>query len=525
MDCLGVAGGSALPGTSCDDGMTSTGDDIYDADCVCAGEFIDCLGVPGGSALVGTPCDDANSNTANDLWQANCTCAGTVICADNITIMELNTDGNGDQTSWEIVPGAGGAAVCSGSTYANNTTIIANCCLPNGCYRLVVYDSFGDGMSTGGYRLKDVNGKRIIDNWGDGVFGGTSAIANNGTFCVPVGADAMQAGSCDQLNLLPTSVVAAVPNAGVSAQWGVGSNTDDGYQFWIYDPDGSYSRTIFKSLSNPGSPGTPPGATAPAYLKLSSLSTMPVPPNVKLNIKVRSRVNGVYAEFGPACTLRINISINCVTQLLDSPLDPKHSCGVTGKVVGAAGNTGKLYCLPVPGANKYQWRFDAPGYARVIATTSTTLALNPWVTSPLICGTNSYDVTVRSSFDNGANYCSYGPVCSVGITNSAPNPCTAAFQGGSQHSVRVEENGLRLWPNPARDGNVTLELNGLDPSTQTLSIDMFDVFGKQVLAESLATDGAEQVTTVIHLTDLATGLYTVHVRSGESTFVQRLVIE
>ncbi len=526
MDCLGVPGGSALPGASCDDGMTSTGADIYDADCVCAGEFIDCLGVPGGSALVGTPCNDANSNTANDQYQANCTCAGTVICADNITIVELNTDGNGDQTSWEIVPGAGGAAVCSGSAYASNATITVNCCLPNGCYRLVVYDSFGDGMSAGGYRLKDANGKRIIDNWGDGVFGGTSAIANNGTFCVPVGIDAMQAGSCDQLNLLPTSVVAAVPNAAVSAQWGIGSNTDDGYQFWIYDPDGTYSRTIFKSLSNPGSPGTPPGPTAPAYLKLNSLNTMPVPPNVKLNIKVRSRVNGVYAEYGPACTMRINISINCVTQLLDSPLDPKHSCGVTGKVVGATGNTGKLFCVPVSGANKYQWRFEAPGYARVIATTSTTLTLNPWVTSPLLCGTNVYDVTVRSSFDNGTNYCSYGPVCTVGITNTAPSPCTTAFHGGGLHrSLQDEENGMRLWPNPTREGNVTVELTGLSTEENTAVIDLFDAFGKKVLSYTLATDGADQMNTIIDLGTIAPGLYVVTVVSGQQTFTRRLVVD
>ncbi|MBK6342203.1 MAG: hypothetical protein IPF41_06350 [Flavobacteriales bacterium] len=60
IDCLGVPGGSALVGTACDDGNALTGNDVYDANCICAGQLIDCLGVPGGTALVGTACDDGN---------------------------------------------------------------------------------------------------------------------------------------------------------------------------------------------------------------------------------------------------------------------------------------------------------------------------------------------------------------------------------------------------------------------------------------------------------------------------------
>jgi hypothetical protein len=36
-DCLGFPGGSALPGTPCDDGNQFTENDVYDADCICAG--------------------------------------------------------------------------------------------------------------------------------------------------------------------------------------------------------------------------------------------------------------------------------------------------------------------------------------------------------------------------------------------------------------------------------------------------------------------------------------------------------
>jgi hypothetical protein len=76
VDCEGVAGGPALPGTSCDDGIEETTNDVYAADCTCTGE--DCEGVLGGTALPGQPCDDGDPLTSNDTWQSGCLCEGVV---------------------------------------------------------------------------------------------------------------------------------------------------------------------------------------------------------------------------------------------------------------------------------------------------------------------------------------------------------------------------------------------------------------------------------------------------------------
>ena len=76
VDCEGQAGGPALPGTSCDDGIEETTNDVYAADCACVGE--DCEGVLGGEALPGLPCDDGDPLTANDTWQSGCVCQGVV---------------------------------------------------------------------------------------------------------------------------------------------------------------------------------------------------------------------------------------------------------------------------------------------------------------------------------------------------------------------------------------------------------------------------------------------------------------
>ena len=42
IDCQGTPGGSALPGTACNDGNANTGNDTRDANCNCVGQLVDC---------------------------------------------------------------------------------------------------------------------------------------------------------------------------------------------------------------------------------------------------------------------------------------------------------------------------------------------------------------------------------------------------------------------------------------------------------------------------------------------------
>ncbi|HEY0977221.1 MAG TPA: hypothetical protein VGE21_07100, partial [Flavobacteriales bacterium] len=83
-DCLGVEGGTALPGTPCDDGLATTGNDTWTAECECEGQLIDCLEVPGGTALPGTACNDNNPATGNDQWSAGCVCVGQTLDCLNV---------------------------------------------------------------------------------------------------------------------------------------------------------------------------------------------------------------------------------------------------------------------------------------------------------------------------------------------------------------------------------------------------------------------------------------------------------
>jgi len=77
-DCFGIPSGHALPGFPCDDGFTSTGNDVFDANCLCNGTqlYADCNGVLGGNDIPGSTCDDGDPNTFYDCWDASCNCSG-----------------------------------------------------------------------------------------------------------------------------------------------------------------------------------------------------------------------------------------------------------------------------------------------------------------------------------------------------------------------------------------------------------------------------------------------------------------
>ncbi|MBK9287689.1 MAG: hypothetical protein IPN38_08375 [Flavobacteriales bacterium] len=144
----------------------------------------------------------------------------------------------------------------------------------------------------------------------------------------------------------------------------------------LFNPDGGYDRTVYQSHANT-SVGAPAGPNAAAHLNYSALVTNPVPQNVLLNVRVRSRVNGVFSAWGPACRFKIDaVAANCPAVQLVSTPGSQFSCGATNKIVG---NSGRMVAssprkLPrdrwcVPTGNRYQ--FD-------ITTTGGTTAARSW---------------------------------------------------------------------------------------------------------------------------------------------------
>jgi subtilisin-like proprotein convertase family protein len=490
----------------------------------------------------GSACNDNNPFTINDVIGVNCSCAGTPVPCDTWTLT-INTDANGNETTWQVVDANSPFVLDAGGPYTANSTVTESFCVPQGaCFNLIVNDAGNNGMGNGGYVLTDNNGRRVIDNAGNGAaFTSTSQAPL--PFCSPVGTDKLIASHCDVETWIPNEFMIASPNAAVSAEFGVGDQTDDGYEFWLFNPNGGYSRKVFLSHATPMT-GAPAGATAAAHLRFSALNTNPVPANVLLNVRIRTRVNGVNSAYGPVCRFKIDVvAANCPsTQLIATP-GSTFSCGATGKLVNGPGASGRLYAVPVvrvvngnnQPANRYQFELSIPaeGYVRNIQTSSYTLVLGTWATNPLLCGTYTYDVRVRASFDNGATWCPWGSSCTAGITNNEAQPlCTTTGNLWGGDNDRVFTDGdepvattLTLWPNPNQGDQVNLVLDHADTEATTAHVDIYDLTGHKVSGRTIALSGGTLRTVIALDGGLAKGLYLVSVTIGETVHTQRLVIQ
>ncbi|MCB9183340.1 MAG: T9SS type A sorting domain-containing protein [Flavobacteriales bacterium] len=545
LDCSCAGELPCTPGATCDDGDACTTNDVYDGACNCAGTFQDsdndgvcdsddsCPNVTG---QIGSPCNDGNPNTENDMLDASCQCMGTPIgggCQFNEASLEIETDGV-STTLWEVRVQGTDALVASGGQLYPEGVFNESICLPDGCYYLVVTDDGGDGITGGGYVLRDEADQRIIDNAGNFSSGSISQIANGLGFCLPLGSDRLISNNCDKSDWTPTDYVVANDNPAVTAQYGV-SNATSGYQLWWYNPNGGYSFRRYQSHST--SNGLAVSATRACHFRVNGWSGNQLQENVLYNVRVRSRVAGTFNEFGPACRFILNpLRAQCpLTHLNNTAGNQYFSCGATrewgnGNYVSAQPTKRILPGGGTQNANLYQFRFRLQEETFEVIRTSGTyhLQLN-WITSPLMPGA-TYLVDVRASFDNGATWCSdfiqpsldpWGPVCTLTIAGGAMNSLNLAHEG----TEPARSAQLSMYPNPNRGDQLFINLTQVEDGVNTVSVDIYDGFGKRVATRTIAVqDGF--VNTVLELNgELATGMYLVNITAGSTLHTERLVIQ
>jgi hypothetical protein len=172
-------------------------------------------------------------------------------------------------------------------------------------------------------------------------------------------------------------------------------------------------------------------------------------------------------------------------------------------------------------ANRYQFRFRIPAESFSLTKTSATgqYFVN---TVGLACG-KTYEVDVRASFDNGATWChtgsQWGDICLLNTVS--------CLSGGNPHmATEGSAASLRMYPNPNRGDQLFVNLEGIDAAVETVSVDIFDAFGKRVSARTIAVSADGVISTILELNgQLASGLYLVGVTAGEHQFTQRLVMQ
>ena len=239
-------------------------------------------------------------------------------------------------------------------------------------------------------------------------------------------------------------------------------------------------------------------------------------------------------NWGPGCEMAwATTNPAWCTSLISTP-GATQSCGVTR----TWGGSSKLWATPVPGAVPYDANanglFTDPGdqqYAyhfRITGTGALSGYLkDAWMTSyilPLTWGTlpmnqpGVYNVDVRVQVGGvWQPFC--GSTCQVTIVAPAP------LQGGNDRAVEIATSEeLQLWPNPVRDGRVTLRLEGITDTDQRITVDVYDAFGKRVIAEQYANSGDLFNATLDLGRETAAGLYMVHVNINGRTYVKHLSV-
>jgi hypothetical protein len=330
----------------------------------------------------------------------------------------------------------------------------------------------------------------------------------------------MQPASCDLETATLTTVLQAQPNSAVTAQFGV-HNANSGYQYWVTNPNGGFSRRITLTHTSPGTayPAGTTGSLRSTYFALSTMngSSPYIPLGILLNVRVRSQVNGVYGNFGPACRLMLPLP-TCATTQLTTTASPVISCGATGLTFSSV-----IWANNVPGATGYQFEFSKPGYTRRILSPSRSQALS-FVTLPLQ-NNNCYQVRVRISYDNSSTYCPFGPTCTITLGTANCGTSGMALDGNGDETIMAEEARLTLWPNPHDGSTLNISLTAFDATVNVVSMDVTDVFGKLVATRTLAVQDGRLNTAVNFEQELAPGLYLVNLTAGEHRYTERLVIQ
>src|SRR5690606_17874222 len=274
------------------------------------------------------------------------------------------------------------------------------------------------------------------------------------------------------------------------------------YQFEFSDPDAGFLRRIARPYN---------------YVHFWDMVSNPLVPGVKYFARVRTDRNGPMqqAHFGTGCEMGLGQVVTC-SELIQAPAYG-HSCNETRTFNT---NNSFIWAKPVVGATEYQFRVfnTEEGYDQTFIRSTYILQLkwNNTVAPPLING-YTYQVEVNVKV-NGlySGFCASS--CTITIDNSGnlvSNPEASMVQ------VFGDAN---LWPNPVRDGQVNLHINGLVDTEQTILVDIQDVYGKQVFAKEYGNSG-ERFTTVLELgSEIASGVYMVNLKVNGERTVQRLSV-
>ena len=452
------------------------------------------------TASVNLPNGQPDEITANDASSVEDLDVG----GEGVRVV-IHTDNDGAGTTWAIFTDDFGVYV-QGGPYPgqDNTTIDEFHCLPitsGHLFRFAVMDGNGDGLccvnGNGYWELRKPDGglllRDIFDANVDGFSSPSSTPAYPGyglghSFYLPAGPVNIHPDECGIFNNRADNKVYAIKQAGTNY---LGQTLN--YQFEFSNPDAGYIRRIKKPRN---------------YVLFSELNPSPLTAGVAYFARVRTdkTVAIPNAHWGTGCEMGLGATVNC-TQLIEAPAYG-HSCNEVRRY----GPSSFIYAQPVFGATQYEFRIynTGEGYDETYVRNTYILELFGFA-NPLVDG-YTYQVQVRAKVnDTWGSFCGS---CAIVIDNST--------QPG-QSLVQVSGEAT-LWPNPVRDGQVNLNIEGITAADQHITVDVKDLYGQHVYGKEFENSG-ERFSTVLNLPgDIASGVYMVNITINGDVTTKRLSI-
>ncbi|MCB0758340.1 MAG: hypothetical protein KDC01_07765, partial [Flavobacteriales bacterium] len=381
-------------------------------------------------------------------------------------VVKIKTDNDASQLTWVIYDEFFNP-VAQGGPYAQaNTVINEEHCLStiNGnCFMFQLTDGFGDGLCCGngnGYwALRTPAGglllRDLFDDFVDGDASPTYTPAWAGypfghSVCLPPGPANIAPTECGIMNNNLLNKVYCNKVTGATK-----------YQFEFSDPDAGYIRRIARNRN---------------YIIFTEMQAVPLTPGVTYFARVRTDRDGpiASAHFGTGCEMGLGVPqvVPC-TELIQAPTYG-HSCDET-----RAFNTNNsfIYAHPVVGATEYQFRLinTQEGYDQTFIRNTYILQLK-WNNNvaPMLVDGYTYNVQINVKV-NGLESGFCPSDCDITIDNSGNRPEASLTQANFGDAT--------LWPNPVRDGQVSLNIEGIRDADQQITVDIQDIYGKQVFAK------------------------------------------
>lgn len=266
------------------------------------------------------------------------------------------------------------------------------------------------------------------------------------------------------------------------------------YQMEITD-GGSFNQTPFNLSYIPSS-------------TFYSLGLVPgVDYNTTYNVRIRTKVGGVWGSYGGMCTLSTP-AVQPTPELVPG------DCGTTLSSIYEY-----FYISPIPGAQRYGYEIsDGVDFTTEIFTPSYAPSVT-WMTLGFANGIDfntTYNVRVRAKV--AGVWGSYGNTCTL----TTPVDPGKNAEWGTLSEQR--ETQLMVWPNPS-NGAINVGLTGLEAGDNDITIRVFDMVGRQVFSAKRLSSESAMIDQLNTNGNFSKGMYILRVSVNGTDYTERIVVE